>query len=92
MAPGLPEIAQHYGITNPTIVALTLSIFLLAFALGPLVIAPLSEMYGRQWVLHFSNLFFMAFCMGCIWAPSTAALSIFRFLGECYIIIGAPRR
>jgi len=34
MAPGLPEIAIKYGITNPSVVALTLSIFLLAFALG----------------------------------------------------------
>jgi hypothetical protein len=34
MAPGLPEIAAKYNIQNPTIVALTLSAFLLAFALG----------------------------------------------------------
>lgn len=34
MAPGLPEIATKYGITNSTVVALTLSIFLLAYALG----------------------------------------------------------
>ena len=34
MAPGLPEIAAKYGITNATVVALTLSIYLLAYALG----------------------------------------------------------
>ena len=34
MGPGLPEIATKYGITNATVVALTLSIFLLAYALG----------------------------------------------------------
>ena len=34
MAPGLPEIATKYGITNSTVVALTLSIFLFAYALG----------------------------------------------------------
>lgn len=34
MAPGLPEVAQKYGITNSSIVALTLSIFLLSFAIG----------------------------------------------------------
>ena len=38
------------GITNPTILAMTLSVFLISFALGPLVLAPLSEMYGRTWV------------------------------------------
>ena len=34
MAPGLPEVAIKYQITNPTILALTLSIFLLAVAIG----------------------------------------------------------
>ena len=32
MAPGLPEIAIKYGITNSTIIALTLSTFILSFA------------------------------------------------------------
>lgn len=34
MAPGLPEIASKFGITSPTIVGLTLSIFLVSFAIG----------------------------------------------------------
>jgi hypothetical protein len=32
MAPGLPEIAIKYGITNSTIIGLTLSTFILSFA------------------------------------------------------------
>ena len=82
MAPGLPEIARHYGITSPTVVGLTISIYVLAYAVGPLFIAPLSEMYGRVWVLHLSNIFFTAFTLGCIWAPTTGALIAFRFLGN----------
>ena len=69
MAPGLPDVALTYHITSPTVVALTLSAFLISFALGvrsihliipincflklhsqPLIMAPLSEMYGRTWV------------------------------------------
>lgn len=50
MAPALPQIAEHYGITSATITAMTLSIFLLSFAIGPLFLGPLSEMYGRVWV------------------------------------------
>lgn len=34
MAPGIPQIAVKFGITNPTVIALTLSIFLLSFAFG----------------------------------------------------------
>jgi hypothetical protein len=39
MAPGLPEIATQYGITNPTVTALTLSIFLVSFGIGVRVIS-----------------------------------------------------
>ena len=53
MAPGLLDVAIKYDISNPTISALTLSIFLLSFAIGPLFLAPLSEMYGRAWVRVF---------------------------------------
>ncbi|KAF9482294.1 multidrug resistance protein 4 [Pholiota conissans] len=92
MAPGIPEIAVKYGITSPTIAALTLCIFLLSFAIGPLILAPLSEMYGRTWVLHIANVFTLGFSLGCAFAPSTGALIAFRFLsgfsGSAPIAIG----
>jgi hypothetical protein len=34
MAPGLPEVATKYNISNETIVALTLSIFLISFGIA----------------------------------------------------------
>ncbi|KIJ66432.1 hypothetical protein HYDPIDRAFT_86594 [Hydnomerulius pinastri MD-312] len=81
MAPGLPEIATKYGITNPTTVALTLSMFMLTFAIGPLFLAPLSEMYGRAWVMHIGNLFFLVFNLGCALAPTANSFIGFRLLG-----------
>ena len=81
MAPALPNIAAHYHIENPTVVALTLSIYLLAFAVGPLLLGPFSEIYGRAWVLNLSNLFFLAFTIACAFAPNTSSLIAFRFLG-----------
>ncbi|KAJ7118564.1 major facilitator superfamily domain-containing protein [Mycena crocata] len=80
LAPGLPSVAEKYNITNETIVAMTLSIFLVSFALGPLFLAPLSEMYGRKWVLHIGNLVTIGFNIGCAFAPNTGALLAFRFL------------
>ncbi|KAG1850213.1 major facilitator superfamily domain-containing protein [Suillus subalutaceus] len=80
MAPGLPDVATKFNITNPTIAALTLSIFLLSFAIGPLFAAPLSEVYGRLWVLHLANLLLLAFNLGCALSPNTASFLIFRFL------------
>ena len=34
MAPGLPEVATKYGITNSTVLALTLSIYLISFGIA----------------------------------------------------------
>ncbi|KAH6917888.1 multidrug resistance protein 4 [Coprinopsis sp. MPI-PUGE-AT-0042] len=80
MAPGLPDVAIRYGISDSTTIALTLCVFLLSFAIAPLILAPLSELYGRTWVLHIGNLFTVAFSLGCAFAPNTGALIAFRFL------------
>ncbi|TFK72092.1 multidrug resistance protein 4 [Pluteus cervinus] len=92
IAPGLPEIAARYNIHGETQVAMVLSIFLLSFALAPLVLAPLSEMYGRTWVLHISNIFTTGFNLGCAFAPNTGSLIALRFLagvtGAAPIAIG----
>uniref|UniRef100_A0A8H7XYP4 Major facilitator superfamily (MFS) profile domain-containing protein n=1 Tax=Psilocybe cubensis TaxID=181762 RepID=A0A8H7XYP4_PSICU len=80
MAPGLPEISERFHIDNPTLLALTLTIFLLSFALGPLFYAPLSEMYGRTEILHIGNLLSMVFSLGCAFSPNVGTLLAFRFL------------
>ena len=41
-------------------------------------------MYGRTWVLHISNLFSLAFSLGCAFAPNTGSFIAFRFLGKVY--------
>ena len=43
MAPGLPEVATMYGISDPTVVALTLSVFLISFGIGVSVMITLSS-------------------------------------------------
>ncbi|KAJ4473061.1 multidrug resistance protein 4 [Lentinula aciculospora] len=80
LAPGLPDIATKYGVTSTTETSLLLSVFLISFALGPLILAPLSEMYGRTWVLHFGTFFSLAFNLGCAFAPNAGAFIGFRFL------------
>ncbi|KAG2056449.1 multidrug resistance protein 4 [Suillus hirtellus] len=80
MAPGLPDLAIKFGIANPTILALTLSIFVLSYAIGLLFAAPLLEVYGHVWVLHLGNLFFLAFNLGCALSANTMSLLVFRFL------------
>ena len=44
---GLADMQQDLGISH-FLASLALSIFALGFALGPLVLAPISEVYGRN--------------------------------------------
>jgi multidrug resistance protein len=79
-APALPSIGEDLNIDNVSELSLTLSIFVLGYAVGPLFLGPLSEIYGRVRVLQLSNLFFFAFNLGCGFAQNKGELIAFRFL------------
>lgn len=49
IAPALGDISQDFH-TRDSETNLILSIYILALAFGPLIISPLSEMFGRKWV------------------------------------------
>lgn len=65
---------------SPTIGTLTVSIFLLGLALGPLVISPFSEIYGRLYVYHISIATYIAFILACAWSKDITSFLVFRFL------------
>lgn len=79
MAPALSRIAVDLRMGS-TEAAMSLSIYLLATAFGPLVIGPLSEVYGRQSVLHASNLWFLTWNIACGFATTKELLIAARFL------------
>lgn len=60
VAPLLPQITTDLHIPNQAQSQLTLSIYVLAYAFGPLIFAPLSECYGRRQVLLIASLWFLA--------------------------------
>jgi len=62
------------GITDSTIGALQVSIFLFGYAIGPLVLAPLSEIYGRTIVTHIGNFAFVSFSVGAGFAQTVNLL------------------
>ena len=82
-APGAEALAAEFHITNTTIEAFTVSIYVLGFALGPLVLAPLSELYGRLGIYYFCNVVYFAFTLGCALSTDTAMFLVFRFLCGC---------
>ncbi|RYO79106.1 hypothetical protein DL766_005860 [Monosporascus sp. MC13-8B] len=79
MAPALPLIASELDM-NPAESAMALSIYLLASAFGPLLIGPLSEIYGREVILHASSVWFLAWNIACGFADTKEILIASRFL------------
>ncbi|TEB30734.1 MFS polyamine transporter [Coprinellus micaceus] len=80
VAPAGMEIARQFNIHSPVLAAMTVSVFILGYAVGPLFLGPLSELYGRSVVLQVSNLFYLAWNLGCGFAQNKSQLIAFRFL------------
>lgn len=80
VAPASFQIAQDLHITSSIEVALTISVYVLAYSIGPLFLGPLSEIYGRSRVLQIANIFFLVFNLVCGFAQNKGELIAFRFL------------
>ncbi|OAQ86733.1 fluconazole resistance protein [Purpureocillium lilacinum] len=94
LAPALSALEKDFNETSITKGAMPVSIFLLGYAVGPLFLSPLSEIYGRNIILVTSSAWFCAWLIGCALAPSLDTLIFFRFLtgvggSACQTIGGA---
>jgi len=65
---------------NEELGALMITIFILGYAIGPLFLAPLSELYGRYPVVVCSSWFFNAWLLGCSFAVNMPSLIVMRLL------------
>ncbi|KAH8592962.1 major facilitator superfamily domain-containing protein [Bisporella sp. PMI_857] len=79
-APAVSFMNETFDNTSTILSSLSVSIFILGYAVGPLFLAPLSEIYGRRYVLTAANVFFCVWQIGCALAPSLNSLIVFRFL------------
>lgn len=80
--PGGQQLIVDCQFSDKTITTLPVSIFILGLALGPLIFAPLSELYGRLPVYAPTSVIFIAFILGCAFATNLAAFIAFRFLSR----------
>ncbi|KAI1451833.1 bicyclomycin resistance protein [Annulohypoxylon moriforme] len=83
-APGVPQVVAEFHSTSLEIAAFVVSVYVLGFAAGPMLFAPLSEIYGRVILYHIANLGFVAFQVGCALAPTLNALIVFRFFAGVF--------
>ncbi|CAI6099810.1 unnamed protein product [Clonostachys chloroleuca] len=92
-APAINQVMAEFNSTDEQLASFIVSVYLLGFCFGPLVLAPLSEMYGRLWIYHICNVLFIVFNVACALAPNLAGLIIFRLLaglfGCCPLTLGA---
>ncbi|KAI0852761.1 MFS general substrate transporter [Daldinia vernicosa] len=92
-APGIPGIMVEFHETSSTIATFLVSVYILGFAFGPLVIAPLSEIFGRRPLYIYGNILFVVFSVGAALSTGTGMLMAFRLLmglaGSVPITIGS---
>lgn len=79
MAPAIDTIADELDMST-TESTMALSVYLLATAFGPLMIGPLSEIYGRSKVFHITNVWFLIWNLVCGFANSKGLLIAARLL------------
>ncbi|KAL0256281.1 hypothetical protein SLS55_008674 [Diplodia seriata] len=82
-APGVPDLMAEFNSTSELLSGFVVSVYVLGFAVGPLIIAPLSEMYGRLPLYHTCNVLFIVFNVACARSTSLGMLIAFRFLAGC---------
>jgi DHA1 family bicyclomycin/chloramphenicol resistance-like MFS transporter len=86
--PSLPQIGRVFDAGVPQ-VQLTLSGYLLCFAVGQIVYGPVSDHVGRKPVLLTALSLYVAVCVGCVFATSIEMLIALRCL-QALGVAGAP--
>jgi multidrug resistance protein len=80
---GIQQVMAEFGVSQE-IVTLGVSLFVLGFALGPLLWAPISEMYGRQVVFVGTYACFMAFNAAVAGSQNVWSVLILRFFAAAF--------
>lgn len=75
----IPVISDYFHITSSYAKVLPISTYLVGYILGPLLFGPLSETYGRRFIMISSFVAFTLFTMACAVAPTWESFLFFRF-------------
>ncbi|KAL4942932.1 hypothetical protein BDV06DRAFT_235104 [Aspergillus oleicola] len=83
LAPAVPDVMDSLHSDNAELESFVVSIYVIGFAVGPLVVAPLSELYGRAIVYHVSNVIFLGATIGSALSTNVGMFLAFRLLSGC---------
>ncbi|KAJ1310878.1 hypothetical protein OPQ81_009395 [Rhizoctonia solani] len=74
-----PGIQKEFGVSSPVAI-LGISLYVEGLGVGPLLLGPLSEFFGRRHIYWISFVFFVLFNFPVAFAPNIAVYLVFRFL------------
>ena len=77
----MPGMMKEFHITSEPVATLGVTTYLIGLACGSLVLAPLSEMYGRRIVYTCSLGFYSLMVLPCALATSLSEVLVVRFFG-----------
>ena len=90
--PALPSVMLDLHSSSDALQSLTVSIYTIGYCLGPLVVAPVSELYGRVVVLHSAYAIFLVALAVCGSSMSLSLFIVFRaimgFAGIAFVLLG----
>lgn len=78
---GIPGMMGGFHIESKTVVVLGVTTYLAGLAFGSIILAPLSEMYGRRPVYLIAVFMFVVLIIPCALAPNLATILAIRFFG-----------
>ena len=90
IVPSVPLIMRDLGSNNYLLGNFIVSIYELGQIIGPLLLLPLSNMYGRRKVYFISTFQFIVFNISCALAPSTSSLIASVFLQAAALPAPSP--
>ncbi|RDW84953.1 putative benomyl resistance protein-1 [Coleophoma cylindrospora] len=77
----MPGMMEEFGVTSEPVATLGVTMYLTGLAAGSLILAPLSEIYGRRPIYIGSLLIFCLLVLPCALATSLAEILVVRFFG-----------
>ena len=78
------DAIMAYTNVSSEVVVLSVSLYILGFAFGPLLWAPVSEVWGRKWSMEPAMFCLGVFSIGTATSTSAASIFITRFFGGVF--------
>lgn len=78
---GIPGMLLDFHVSSETVLVLGITTYMCGLAVGSVILAPLSEMYGRRPIYLVSLALFVVFVLPCALARNLEAILVTRFFG-----------